>query len=263
MEYTSMKVPELRKLLQERSLPVTGNKADLVARLQENDKKTAPEAQSAEDEIDYSDDDVAITTKKNEATTEAEKPDVAETEAAPAEVAKEGEAADAVTDSPATVTGAAANGEASADAPAAAEDEAAAEKFALNLPPTSAEDEAKKREERAKRFGLVEDDDERKKADRAKRFGIDSSSLATSLDSALPDRPLKRGRAREDDGGDNKKRQSNNRRDNRRHGRGRGGRFNNRRAGGGRSEGGSRGSILSDPAEKAKAEARAKRFGSG
>ena len=46
MEYTSLKVPELRKLLGERSLPVTGNKADLVARLQEDDKKkVASEAQ--------------------------------------------------------------------------------------------------------------------------------------------------------------------------------------------------------------------------
>jgi hypothetical protein len=45
MEYPSMKVPELRKLLQERSLPTTGNKPDLVARLQEDDKsKEAPVA---------------------------------------------------------------------------------------------------------------------------------------------------------------------------------------------------------------------------
>lgn len=44
MAYTSLKVPELRKLLQERSLPITGNKADLVSRLEENDKTTAPAA---------------------------------------------------------------------------------------------------------------------------------------------------------------------------------------------------------------------------
>lgn len=37
-DYNSMKVPELKKLLQERSLPASGNKADLIARLQENDK---------------------------------------------------------------------------------------------------------------------------------------------------------------------------------------------------------------------------------
>jgi hypothetical protein len=37
-DYASLKVPELKKLLQEKSLPVAGNKADLIARLQEHDK---------------------------------------------------------------------------------------------------------------------------------------------------------------------------------------------------------------------------------
>lgn len=37
-DYVSLKVPELKKLLQEKQLPVTGNKADLIARLQEHDK---------------------------------------------------------------------------------------------------------------------------------------------------------------------------------------------------------------------------------
>lgn len=40
-DYSSLKVPDLKKLLQERSLPTSGNKADLIARLQENDKKPA------------------------------------------------------------------------------------------------------------------------------------------------------------------------------------------------------------------------------
>lgn len=39
-----MKVPELKKLLNERSLPQTGNKADLIARLQENDRQQAKPA---------------------------------------------------------------------------------------------------------------------------------------------------------------------------------------------------------------------------
>ena len=38
-DYATLKVPELKKLLQERSLAITGNKADLIARLQENDKE--------------------------------------------------------------------------------------------------------------------------------------------------------------------------------------------------------------------------------
>lgn len=39
-----MKVPELKKLLVERGLPHTGNKADLIARLTENDKQKAAES---------------------------------------------------------------------------------------------------------------------------------------------------------------------------------------------------------------------------
>ncbi|KAI9755025.1 MAG: hypothetical protein M1815_005266 [Lichina confinis] len=38
-DYNALKVPDLKKLLQTRSLPVSGNKAELVARLQEDDSK--------------------------------------------------------------------------------------------------------------------------------------------------------------------------------------------------------------------------------
>jgi SAP domain-containing ribonucleoprotein len=44
-DYNSMKVPELKKLLTERSLPHTGNKADLIARLTEDDKSKAGPAE--------------------------------------------------------------------------------------------------------------------------------------------------------------------------------------------------------------------------
>lgn len=40
-DYNSMKVPELKKLLSERGLTQAGNKADLIARLQDNDKEQA------------------------------------------------------------------------------------------------------------------------------------------------------------------------------------------------------------------------------
>ena len=43
-DYNSMKVPELKKLLSERSLTQAGNKADLIARLVENDKQKATES---------------------------------------------------------------------------------------------------------------------------------------------------------------------------------------------------------------------------
>jgi SAP domain-containing ribonucleoprotein len=46
-DYSSMKVPELKKLLSERGLPQTGNKADLIGRLQDNDKEQAKAAEPA------------------------------------------------------------------------------------------------------------------------------------------------------------------------------------------------------------------------
>lgn len=39
VDYAPLKVPELKKLLQDRTLPISGNKADLIARLQEDDNK--------------------------------------------------------------------------------------------------------------------------------------------------------------------------------------------------------------------------------
>ena len=41
-DYSSLKVPELKKLLGERGLVTTGDKADLIARLQDSDKSTPP-----------------------------------------------------------------------------------------------------------------------------------------------------------------------------------------------------------------------------
>ena len=43
-DYASLKVEELKKLLSDRGLPLSGKKADLVARLQENDAAAKPEA---------------------------------------------------------------------------------------------------------------------------------------------------------------------------------------------------------------------------
>ncbi len=40
-DYTQLKVPDLKKILQERGLVISGNKADLIARLQEDDAKKA------------------------------------------------------------------------------------------------------------------------------------------------------------------------------------------------------------------------------
>ncbi|KPA37029.1 sap protein [Fusarium langsethiae] len=243
-EYSSLKVPELKKLLAEKSLPQTGNKADLIARLQESDKQSETEAKPAdnkEDEISYSDDEAPA------APTTAPVAEAPAAEAAPAEPTN--------AEVPAAV-----------EAPAeAAETPAEPEKsYAMGLSSTAADDEAKKRAERAKRFGIEDDEDAKKRAERAKRFGLDEKELATTLDSALPERSRKRGRDRntETEGSRPDKRQSMDRRNGPggRQRRGRGGRDNGR-DGGARKEGAAtRSGILDDPTEKAKAEKRAARF---
>ena len=47
-DYNGMKVPELKKLLNERGLTQTGNKADLIARLVEDDKQQAKASEPAD-----------------------------------------------------------------------------------------------------------------------------------------------------------------------------------------------------------------------
>ncbi|RFN45655.1 sap protein [Fusarium flagelliforme] len=251
-EYATLKVPELKKLLAEKGLPQTGNKADLISRLQENDnKQSEPEAKPAEnkeDEISYSDDEAPVAPAAEvPATTSAPATEAPAAEAAPAEPAKAEEAAE---EKP----------EETAEAKAAAE----SEKYAAGLSSTAADEEAKKRLERAKRFGIEEDDDAKKRADRAKRFGLDEKELATTLDSALPERSRKRGREAktETEGSRPGKRQSMDRRNGPggRRRQGRGGRDGGR-DGGARKEGAAtRSGILNDPTEKAKAEKRAARF---
>ncbi|QYT06054.1 SAP domain-containing protein [Trichoderma simmonsii] len=260
-DYTALKVPELKKLLAEKKLPQTGNKADLIARLQEDDKKnataSAPEAdkpaESKEDEISYSDDEPSAASKpeKEQAAKPAEKP-AAEPAAAAAAPAEKDEAKPA---------------EEAGDEPAAepAEAKEPAPSFAIGLSSTTADEELRKRVERAKRFGTELDDETKKLAERAKRFGVDDKELATGLDSALPERPLKRGRDRkEGDGNRPGKRRSQDRREQqpsgneRRSGRNKGNQNQNQ---GGKGSGKPKfSSIIEDPAEKAKAEKRAARF---
>ncbi|OAQ78443.1 DNA-binding SAP [Purpureocillium lilacinum] len=240
--YSSLKVPELKKLLAERNLPQTGNKADLIARLQEADQNEAPAdadkpgKADKEDEITYTDDEETAPAAPKPA--EPEPAQQTEQAAAPVAAETATEPADKATEE---------------------KPEAPAQSFAIGLSATTADDEAKKRAERAKRFGLEEDDDAKKRADRAKRFGLDEKEL-TGLDSALPERPLKRGRAREGDeaAGRGNKRQSLDRRGDRQ-GRGRhNGQGDRRRAG---SNGpAKKASILDDPTEREKAAKRAARF---
>lgn len=259
-DYASFKVPELKKLLTDRGLPQAGNKADLIARLQENDAAK----KGGEDEIDW-DDEQPAAAKPAEAAPAA----APAVEAAPVEAPAPAAAAAPVAEAPA----------AEAAAPAAAEPEITHD-FDI-------EEELKRREARAKRFGItpgaaVDGEGDGGGADklaaRAARFGIDTSvdikeDLLASLGSALPDRPLKRGR-----GGDNGARGDNKRSNSRRGGNQNGGqknnqgnnnrnRNNNRNNDNRRNNNNSSSnqkqtkSFLDDPAERKKAEERAKRFG--
>ncbi|KAK0651730.1 hypothetical protein B0T16DRAFT_454159 [Cercophora newfieldiana] len=286
-DYNSMKVPELKKLLNERGLTQAGNKADLIARLVENDKEQAkasdPKAESGkkdniEDEIDYEDDDFPATTAQTKPAAAA--PATAPTPAAPAPVA-----APAKTTAPETETVTPAAPAPAADAPTESADKktetatSGEPLFSQHLAPTNAKSEAEKRAARAARFGITEDkeSEESKKTERAARFGI-ANDAVSALDSALPDRPRKRGRDRggedkEDDSRSNKRQTSG--AAPARGGRNNAGRGNNQsnnrsgrrdRRGGASKEGGvpngqKKATPAIDPAEKARLEARAKRFG--
>lgn len=147
-----------------------------------------------------------------------------------------------------------------------AEDTTPAVDFSAHLPESNADEEARKRAARAKRFGIVEGEEEQKKSERAERFGVEQSALTKGLDAALPEkRPPKRGREGANaDGERGAKRQQN--AGGRQRGRGRP-RNGGRPGGAPRRDGkpsGPKGKsgFMDDPAEKAKAEARAKRFAS-
>jgi len=118
------------------------------------------------------------------------------------------------------------------------------EDFSIGIQKTDAEKEAERRAARAKRFGISEDDEAKKLEERAKKFGLDTKeSVVEGLDSALPER---RKRGREDrQGGRNAKRQT-----------------PDRRTGPAPAAAAKKapGRVIDDPNEKAKAEARAKRF---
>ncbi|KAF3770639.1 hypothetical protein M406DRAFT_248892 [Cryphonectria parasitica EP155] len=260
-DYASLKVPDLKKLLSERSLPQSGNKADLIARLQEHDKSTSHTDPKP----------AAAPVAAAEAAPAAPAPAPASAEPAESTVPPTAEAP-AETDSTPAAAAPEKSGAAATATETAADKPAETSSFALGLSATEADAEQKKRDDRAKRFGITVDkeSDEVKKNERAKRFGIETSAVPKGLDEALPERRPKRGREHGDDGQRGGKRQS---LDNR-NGRGRNNNQNNRKFGGGRRAGGGGGggggtrnqargggNVLDDPTEKAKAERRAKRFG--
>lgn len=137
--------------------------------------------------------------------------------------------------------------------------------FSIGLKESDALTEAEKRAARAKRFGIPANEEAKKLAERAKKFGLaDKEGVVKGLDSALPERKAKRGReGREGAEGRAAKRQTPDRRTGPKpRGKGEGGKGEGKKEGGGGGEGkGPSRKIADDPVERAKMEARAKKFG--
>jgi SAP domain-containing ribonucleoprotein len=262
-DYSKRTNAELGDLLKARSLPHTGKKAELIARLQEHDaKEAAANTQGAtatkEDEIDWDDDQPAASTAQGAAAIAAGgKGQVPNPTAVPNQVVAE----DASKTDDLTVTRKLDNtaNETSTGAPAVAPKTSTTEEtkaepakpatdFSSHLPTTSVDDELARRKKRAERFGIKETTDESLKAlERAKRFGtVTETDAVKGIDSALPDRPLRGERKRGREGADNaegrgaKRQDSKQRNGNNRQARG----GRTQRSGGGREEEGEvRGSI--------------------
>ncbi|KAF2399678.1 hypothetical protein EJ06DRAFT_531196 [Trichodelitschia bisporula] len=255
-DYAKLKNAELEALLKSRSLPHTGKKAEMVARLQDDDAKkdsapatdaTPAEAAPAaaalppanEDEIDWDDeaaDPKAAAPANAEAATDS-KSDGNNPAAVPNQVP----AIDPATTDDLTVIPPA------TDAPAAEPTPEPKVDYAAGLASTSIDEELERRKKRAARFGVKEGEEDPiaaeaiKKLERAKKFN--ETGGPRGLDEALPEGGRKR-RGDGEDGRVNKRRDVNgsgrdgrrdgNARDGRRQG-GQGGQ-NGRRGGQGRRD---------------------------
>lgn len=201
MSYAKLKNAELEELLKERGLAHTGKKAELIARLTEDDAaKTGGSAPATGGETNLEDDKpppVAAAQAAGGAGKQVPNPTaVPNQQVADPDPSK--------TDDLTVVAAPLANGTESktddATAPAPEKD------FSSGLKSTAVDDELVKRQKRAARFGIEEsdekkDDDALKALERAKKFGTDSQAVK-GLDAALPEkRAGKRGRGRDDEEG--------------------------------------------------------------
>jgi SAP domain-containing ribonucleoprotein len=259
-DYAKMKNAELEALLKQRSLPHTGKKADMVARLQEDDKKesaTAPAAAAKEDEIDW-DDDAAESGKAAAPAPSTTKSSTGAPSIATSTAPKTATAPTASTDvtksavPPTSGTGKPVGSDAATAAsnqPEEGSESKPATDFSIGLPETTLDEEIEKRKARAKKFGLQEDnplaDEALQRLARAKKFG--ETDRPMGLNSALPERREKRRRDGEDHGRHDFKR------------RGRGGRRHMGRGDGDRRQDQGNGTWMSEK-DRAAAEARKARF---
>ena len=204
-DYSKKTVAELQELLKSRSLPHTGKKADLIARLQQNDTEGASAAPATESKADNEDEitddwtadaDAATTDARAAAMAAGGKGQPANPPAVPNQAVDTdpSKTADLKVASPTKE-------KKKADGADGEKEEKEVEKvdFTSGIKETSIDEELAKREKRAARFGTTATTDEEanKAIERAKKFGTEPK-VVKGLDQALPERSRKRGRGEGD-----------------------------------------------------------------
>lgn len=263
-DYAKKKNAELEDLLKARSLPHTGKKADLIARLQQYDIEQAAKSNTAttagaEDEIDW-EDDAAVAEPVGAAAIAAgglgqpTNPTAVPNQIVDTDPSK---TKDLTVDPPAPTTDDAKD-VASVEDIKATEADKKKSLPSIGIKATTLDDELAKRQKRAARFGIQESDEDALKAlERAKKFGTGDAGdkvAVKGLDEALPERAArgqKRGRGGDDGGGRDGREKRSRVRD--------GGRNGRERTGTSKDGVKKAGSGLSDK-DKSAAEARKKRF---
>ncbi|KAI4126386.1 MAG: hypothetical protein LQ338_003783 [Usnochroma carphineum] len=222
-DYSKKKNAELEEMLKGRSLPHTGKKAELIARLQQADKDAAATANptasdvQAEDEIDWDDDAVVPEIATTNAST-SDVPAKSATTAAAATAIAAGGQGQAL--NPAAVPNqipttepfksddiiVRAPGEAAEEASTSAENKETDEPaktteqptkpptdYTANIPATTVDDEIEKRKKRAARFGIVTDGAEKDSAKAASEDAIKALQRAKKFGTADASKPTVRG----------------------------------------------------------------------
>lgn len=218
-DYSKKTNADLVEVLKSRDLPHTGKKADLVARLQQDDEKKAvapaDSKTDAEDVIDWDDDVPAEpATTKLATDTGASAAAAVNEDTAPAVESnqKPENPTDSTADAPTVVPESKPDNEKTAEA-----ESKPAVDYTKGLPASELAEELKKRKARAEKFGVVEDEETalkeaEKQLQRANRFGTGTEASTNAgikgLDEALSSESSRK-RARNDQGGRGGKRRDN------------------------------------------------------
>ncbi|KAK3633796.1 hypothetical protein LTR56_015587 [Elasticomyces elasticus] len=274
-DYAKKKNDDLIALCKERGLAHSGKKADLCKRLEDYDTQqtsasaTTTAKPAIEDEIDW-DDEPATEIAKTATTTQA-----ADAIAAggigevnnPAEVPNQTVVEDPATTDDLTVAAAPETVAPTTESAPPVKEASPEKDFSTGLAERTIDEEIAKRKARARKFGLPEDSDEIKMLERARRFGVqEASKVPGMLNQALSEGRKREGRgekraldgALSSEAGVRKRSRGDSRRE--RRSRSRGASRGRGPAQNGQKKAGGEGRAWMSDADKAKADARAKRF---